>query len=237
MAALTWDAVENRLYETGISKGVFYPYDANTPAHPYSGGVAWNGLTAVNESPDGADITTLYADNIEYLHILSPEKFGFTIECYDYPEEFNECIGRKPVKLKISNVETTIPGLFATSQNHKMFGFCYRTEIGSEANNELGYKIHLVYGCKSQPTDESRDTINDSPDAMTKSFECTSTPMDFSTAFGATFKPTAHVVIDSRKIPSGKMTALLNKLYGTGTAGSGTAPELPLPADLYSLVH
>lgn len=238
MGVLTWDNPESvRLYENGVSKGVFYPYNANSADHPYQGGVAWNGLTSVNESPEGAEITTLYADDIEYLHIMSPEKFGLSIECYDYPEEFNPCIGRVPAKYNTAAagqtpVYVTVPGMYVTSQNHAPFGFSYVTKVGSEANNDLGYKIHLVYGCKAQPTDETRETINDSPNAETKSYECVTTPVDFSTAFGQNFKPTAHVIIDSRTLTAQKLTALEEKLYGT----ANTQPELPTPAVLYALV-
>lgn len=226
MSKLTWDALADRKYETGVSKGVFYPYNSSSSDHPYAGGVAWNGLTAVNESADGADITTLYADNIEYLHIMSPEKFGITIECYNYPSAFAECIGKNTGTGKATGSSTysSIPGFIITGQSHKAFGFCYRTELGSEANNELGYKIHIVYGCKSAPSDENHETVNDSPSAMSYSFECSTTPDSFGD--DSTFKPTAHVIIDSTKLASGKLTTLENLLYGTdGTPG--TDPELP----------
>lgn len=245
MGVLHWDTPESvRLYENGVSKGVFYPYNASNTDHPYQGGVEWNGLTSVNESPEGAEIITLYADDIEYLHIMSPEKFGLSIECYDYPEEFNPCIGRIPAKYNTASAGQTpvyvnIPGMYVTSQNHAPFGFSYVTKVGSEANNDLGYKIHLVYGCKAQPTDETRETINDSPNAETKSYECVTTPVDFSTAFGQNFKPTAHVILDSRSLNVAsstpnktKLQLLEEKLYGT----ANTQPELPTPADLYTLV-
>ena len=226
MSKLTWDALADRKYETGVSKGVYYPYNSANADYPYRGGKAWNGLTAVNESADGADITTLYADNIEYLHIMSPEKFGITIECYNYPDEFAECIGKNTGSGKATGGSTysSIPGFIVTGQSHKTFGFSYRTEIGSEANNELGYKIHIVYGVKSAPSDENRDTINDSPAAMTYSFECSTTPDSFPSGYD--YKPTAHVIIDSTKIAAAKLTLLENLLYGTdGTPGSD--PELP----------
>ncbi len=204
---LTWDEAVNRFYETGVSKGVLYP--EGETAGTYGKGVAWNGLTAVNETRDGGDITTLYADNIEYLHITANEKFTPTIECYTYPDEFGPCIGEKTSDGAV--------GLIATAQSRKMFGFCYRTEVGSEADNDLGYKIHIVYGCKATPSDADRSTINDSPEAITFSFECTTTPIDLSD-LGTGFKPSAHLVIDSRKASAAGMTALEALLYGSSSA-------------------
>lgn len=205
---ITWDEPAKRFYETGVSKGVLYPEDSTTPG-TYGKGVAWNGLTAVNESRDGGDITTLYADNIEYLHITATERFTPTIECYTYPDEFGPCIGEVSA--------TSAVGLVATAQSRKMFGFCYRTEVGSEADNDLGYKLHIVYGCKAQPSDADRATINDSPDAITFSFECTTTPVDMSAlnVGNVKFKPSAHLVIDSRKATAAGMTALEALLYGS----------------------
>ena len=212
---ITWDEIEKRLYETGVSKGVLYVADPNA-AGGYGAGVPWNGLTAVNEGKDGGDVTTLYADNIEYLHIDTPEKFTPTIECYTYPDEFGPCIG-----------EVTKDNMTVTAQTRKLFGFTYRTEVGSEANNDLGYKIHIVYGCKASPSEVDRSTINDSPEAITFSFDCTTSPVDAS-ALGADVRPTAHVVVDSRG--SGNITELENLLYGP-TTGEGT-PKLPTIAEI-----
>ena len=214
--AITWDEAVNRIYETGVSKGVLYP-EGNT-AGTYGDGVAWNGLTSVNETRDGGDITTLYADNIEYLHITANEKFTPTIECYTYPDEFGPCIGEK--------TDAGAVGLVVTAQTRKMFGLCYRTEVGSEADNDLGYKIHIVYGCKAKPSDVNRETVNDSPEGVTFSFECVTTPIDMSD-LGSGFKPSAHLVIDSRKASAAGMAALETLLYGSVTGESPSEVVTP----------
>ena len=195
-----------RRYQTGISKGVIYPMSSGA----YQTGKAWNGLTNVNESTDGADITTLYADNIEYLHIASPEKCGITIECYTYPDEFKPCIG------EIDGAN----GVTFTAQKHSSFGFCCREEVGNEDDENAGYRIHIYYGCKATPSEVNREIINDSPDAITFSFECTTTPVD---VHG--LKPTAHIILDSRLLGENRMAAAEALLYGD----TNSNPTLPLP--------
>lgn len=206
MSKLEWDNTSERYYETGVSKGVIYPMSSGA----YQTGKAWNGLTSVNESTDGADITTLYADNIEYLHIASPEKCGFTIECYTYPDEFKPCVG------EVDGAN----GVTFTAQKHASFGFCYRSEVGSEDDEDEGYKIHIYYGCKAKPSEVNRETVNDSPDAVTFSFECSTSPVE---VHG--LKPTAHIILDSRLLGSARMEAAEDLLYGT----SNSNPTLPLP--------
>lgn len=214
MAALTWDNDGERLYETGVDQGVLYPFTNGA----YGNGVAWNGLTAVNESPDGGEPTDLYADNIKYLSLMSVENFKFSIEAYTYPDEFAACDGSK----------AAATGVYVTSQTRQKFGFSYRTKIGNDEDFENhGYKIHLVYGCLASPSEKSHETINDSPDAATFSWDVTTTPVVLSTAG---FKPTAHIVIDSTKADGTKLTAFLKKLYGDANAEA----QLPDPDTVIS---
>lgn len=211
--ALVWDQVGTRQYETGVDHGVLFPYGTNS----YSAGVAWSGLTGVTESPSGADSNTLYADNIEYLNLTAAEKFGATIEAYSYPDEFAECDGSAELA----------PGVTIGQQTRKMFGFSYRTKIGNDVNEDAGYKIHLVYGAKAAPSERAYATVNDSPEAITFSWEISTTPVAV-----AGFKPTAHVEIDSTKTDSAKLTAFEAILYGSATAAS----RLPLPDEVKTLL-
>lgn len=208
MAALTWDATGEHFYETGVRKGVLYPQNSNGS---YGTGVAWNGITAVTESPSGAEATAIYADDIKYLNLYSVEEFGATIEAYTYPDEFAECDGSA----------SPVAGMNIGQQSRKSFGFCYRTAVGNDVSGEdYGYKIHILYGCKASPSEKSYQTINDSPEAITFSWEITTTPVDV-----AGYKPTACVIIDSTKCDAAKLAALEKTLYGD----TNSNPTLPLP--------
>lgn len=213
---LTWDNTGERFYEMGVSHGVLYPLD--TANNTYGPGVAWNGLTQVSESPEGAEPTDLWADNIKYATLRSAETFKCTIEAYTYPEEFAECDG--------SAIPAT--GVYVGQQGRKTFGFCYRTEVGSDTITDTtnSYKLHLVYGCTASPSDKSYETINDSPDAITFSWEVDTVPVPA----GGTRKPCSTIVIDSTKADSTKLAALEALLYGSGS----TAPVLPDPATVIS---
>ena len=214
MAKLTWDATGERLYETGVKQGVLYVQDG-TGAYPK--GVAWNGLTAVTESPSGAEATALYADDIKYLELTSNEEFGATIEAYTYPDEFGVCDGSAELAA----------GVKIGQQKRSAFGLCYRTTLGNDvAGNDYGYKLHLIYGAKAAPSEKAYATINDSPEAITFSWEVTTTPVAVSG-----FKPTAHIEIDSTKVDEDKLKALEDLLYGTE---SGEA-KLPLPDEVAAL--
>lgn len=215
MAVLEWDKTGERFYETGVDKGVLYIQNSSGE---YKDGVAWNGLTSVNESPSGAEASPQYADNIKYLTLTSAEEFALTIEAYTYPDKFAECDGT-------SELES---GVFLGQQPRKTFGFCYRTKVGNDVqNDELGYKIHLIYGCKAAPSERSNSTINDSPEAITFSWEISTTPVSVSGK-----KPTAHIIIDSRKIESSKLKSIEDTLYGT----SSKEPELPLPDKIIEMI-
>ena len=208
MAKLTWDDTGKRLYETGVKQGVLYLLDEHGA---YKNAVAWNGLTAVTESPSGAEATALYADDIKYLSLMSAEEFGATIEAYTYPEEFAQCDGSASLAT----------GVYIGQQARKTFGMCYKTTLGNDVEgNDYGYKLHIIYGAKASPSEKAYATINDSPEAITFSWEITTTPVNV-----AGFKPTASIVIDSTKADPTCLAALEAKLYG---AESGTA-ELPLP--------
>lgn len=208
MARLTWDATGEHLYETGVRRGVLYLQNNNGT---YATGVAWNGITTVTESPSGAEATAIYADDIKYLNLYSAEEFGATIEAYTYPDEFAQCDGSA----------SPVAGMNIGQQTRKSFGFCYRTAIGNDvAGEDYGYKIHILYGCKASPSEKSYQTINDSPEAITFSWEITTTPVEVSG-----FKPTACVIIDSTKCNSTKLEALEDTLYGS----AGGNPTLPLP--------
>ena len=217
MAVITWDETGKRFYETGVDHGVLYPI---SEAGKYTPGVAWNGLTALTETPEGAEIEDLYADNIKYLSLFSAETFGGTIEAYTYPDEFMECDGSKELSA----------GVVAYQQTRKTFGLCYRTVLGNDVDgNDKGYKLHLIYGCKASVSERAYSTINDSPEAITFSWEFKSTPV---TVSKAGFKPTSCIVIDSTKVAKEKMTLLEEKLYG----GASTEPELPLPDEVLSII-
>lgn len=220
---LVWDKTGERYYETGVKQGVLYPLQTDGT---YSKGVAWNGLTAVTESPSGAEATPLYADDIKYLNLLSNEEFGCTIEAYTYPDEFAECDGSASLATGVS----------IGQQKRKTFGLCYRTVLGNDTdNNDHGYKLHLIYGCLAAPSEKAYATINDSPEAITFSWEVTTTPV---TVEG--FKPTACITIDSTKTTAEKLAALEEVLYGkngTGEQNTGaTEPRLPLPDEVKTLM-
>ena len=213
---LQWDAPEKRLYETGVDHGVLYLLATN--GQSYEKGVPWNGLTAVTESPEGAEVTPLYADNIKYFNLVSAEDFKATIEAYYYPDEFEECEGCKE----------PVPGVQFTSQDRRSFGFSYRTKIGNAVNAELGYKIHLVYGCLAAPSERANETVNDSPEARTLSWEVSTIPVDV-----PGFKPTAHIVIDSTKVSAEAWARLEVALYGDATHDA----RLPLPNEVVEIVN
>lgn len=218
---IEWDKTGERLFETGVDRGVLYP---QATGGTYPQGVPWNGLTNVTESPSGAEATPLYADNIKYLNLLSTEEFGATIEAYTYPDEFGECNGERDLKA----------GVHIGQQGRKPFGLCYRTKIGNDTDgNEHGYKIHIIYGALAAPSEKSYGTINDSPEAITFSWEVKTTPV---TVTG--FKPTASLVIDSTKINSADLTALEQILYGTpaGSGASAVEARLPLPDEIASII-
>lgn len=215
MAKIVWDQTGERLYETGVKKGVLYPM---ATGGTYPKGVAWNGLTAVTESPSGAEATPLYADDIKYLTLMSVEEFGGTIEAYTYPKEFEECDG---------SAELT-PGVSIGQQPRKAFGFSYVTTIGNDVDsNKHGYKLHLVYGALASPSEKAYSTISDSPDAITFSWEFTTTPVAV-----AGFEPTACITIDSTKVEPQKLTALEKKLYGD----TEIDPTLPLPNEVATIM-
>lgn len=203
---LKWDQIGERVYETGVSKGVLYPQVNGA----YPKGVAWNGLTNVNESPSGAEATPLYADNIKYLNLMSAEDFGATVEAYTYPDEFAECNGEKSLAA----------GVQVGQQKRKTFGMSYQTKVGNDTDPDAGYKIHLVYGALAKPSEKSYGTVNDSPEAITFSWELTTTPVEV-----PGMKPTAIITIDSTKVDAKKLKTLEDKLYGTETEDA----MLPLP--------
>ena len=215
MAKLVWDESGKRLYETGVEKGVLYVQGENGA---YENGVAWNGLTAVTESPSGAEPTALYADDIKYLELFSAEEFGATIEAYTYPAEFEACDGSASLG----------EGVTIGQQDRKAFGLCYRTIVGNDVKgNENGYKLHLIYGAKAKPSEKAYATVNDSPEAVTFSWEVTTTPVNV-----AGFKPTASVTIDSTKIQPEKLKLIEDKLYGTASEEA----TLPLPDEIKQII-
>ena len=213
--ALSWDETGEKLDETGVDHGVLYPMGQSG----YGNGVAWNGLTTVTETPSGAEATKLYADNIKYLEIRSAEEFGGTIEAYTYPDEWAECDGSAAL----------VTGVYAGQQPRKVFGLCYRTVLGNDVDlDKHGYKLHIVYGCTASPSERSYATINDSPEAITFSWEFSSVPVNVTG-----HKPVSCIVIDSTKVDATKLATLESILYGTG--GSTTvAARLPLPAEIVS---
>ena len=214
MSKLVWDQTGERFYETGVKNGVLY---VQGEGGTYPKGVAWNGLTAVTESPSGAEATALYADDIKYLNLLSNEEFGATIEAYTYPEEFAQCDGSASLGTGIS----------IGQQARKTFGLCYRTTVGNDTDGgDFGYKIHIIYGCLAAPSEKAYATINDSPEAITFSWEITTTPVNVEG-----FKPTASIVIDSTKVAPEKLTAFEKIIYGDAEAEA----RLPLPDEVKTL--
>ena len=215
MSKIVWDAVGEHTFETGVRNGVLYLKDAQGA---YNTGVAWNGLTSVSESPEGAEATDLYADDIKYLTLMSAENFKATIEAYTYPDEFEECDGSA----------TIANGVVIGQQTRKPFGLCYRTAIGNDTDgNEHGYKLHIVYGCQASPSEKQYSTINDSPEAVTFSWEVNTTPVNVNGK-----KPTATLIIDSTKADKAKLTALEAILYGS----EQDEPRLPLPDEIATLM-
>lgn len=213
--ALVWDEAGKKMYEAGVSKGVLYPIQTEGA---YSLGVAWNGLTSVSQNPTGGEANDIYADNIVYGSLMGTEKFEATIEAYMYPDEFMECDGSKTLQ----------PGVYAGQQNRKTFGLCYRTEIGNDVDGlEKGYKLHMIYGAKASPAGRDYATINDSPEAITLSWDLTTTPVAVTG-----MKPTAYVEIDSTKADPDKLAALEAILYGSTEAEA----RLPLPDEIKTLM-
>ena len=217
MAKLVWDQVGQKLYETGTDHGVLFTQNSDGT---YANGVAWNGLTAFTESPSGAEKTDLWADNIKYVSLRSAEDYGATIEAYTYPDEYKPCIGEAEV----------VSGVNFGQQPRKAFGFVCRTNVGNDIEMEQhGYKIHIVYGCTASPSERAYQTINDSPEAITFSWEISSTPVPITATGYENMKPTASITIDSTKFTTtadqAKLTALEDKLFGTDNAD----PELPTP--------
>lgn len=214
MSKLVWDATGEKLYETGVENGVLYPLVEGA----YPKGVAWNGLTAVTESPSGAEPTALYADNIKYLNLMSAEEFGATIEAYMYPDEFAACDGSAEL----------LKGVSIGQQKRQQFGLSYKTKVGNDTNgNEYGYKIHIIYGCLASPSEKGYSSINDSPEAITFSWEVSTTPVNVTNQ-----KPTATVIIDSTKTDAAKIAAIEKILYGD----ESTEARLPLPDEIVSIM-
>lgn len=223
MSKLKWDQIGEKFYETGVDHGVLYPQKNGA----YPNGVAWNGLTAVTESPSGAEDTALYADNIKYLNLKSAEEFGATVECYSYPDEWAECNGEAEL----------ISGVTFGQQRRNTFGLCYRTKLGNDTDGEdHGYKLHLIYSATASPSERSYSTVNDSPEAINFSFEISTTPVTFDgvDSNGNPFKPVSSITIDSTKVDSTKLKSLEDILYGT-EGDSGADARLPLPAELITI--
>lgn len=215
MSKLQWDKVGERFYETGVDRGVLFPMGTNGS---YASGVAWSGLTAINESPSGGEANPFYADNIKYLNLMSAEDFGFSIEAYTYPDEWEACDG---------SIEIA-PGVTAGQQTRKVFGLSYRTLIGNDVDGQdHGYKIHLVYGAQASPSGRDHGTVNESPEPTTMSWEATTTPVEVPGG-----KNSAHLTIDSTKTSAEKLAALEAILYGTDEA----EPQLPMPAEIIELM-
>lgn len=215
MAAIEWDKIGKRFFETGVDRGVLYILNEEDK---YSNGVAWNGLITVTEKPSGAEQTPQFADNMKYLTITSPEEFGITIEAFSYPEEFESCDGTaSPVK-----------GVRIGQQIRHKFGFVYRTIIGNDTKNtDLGYKLHLIYNCIATPSERSYKTVNESPEAITFSWEANTTPIAIKG-----FKPSASVILDSIGTPPDKLKLIEDKLYGT----ESTNPTLPMPDEILAIL-
>ena len=219
---LTWDNTGDRTYETGLDHGVLYPINNSGN---YTPGVAWNGLSSVSESPSGAEASAIYADNIKYLNLYSAEEFGATVEAYTYPDEWMECDG----SAEVAN------GVVLGQQDRKTFGLCYRTVLGNDVDGDKhGYKLHLIYGCKASPSERQYQTINDSPEAITFSWEITTTPINVSGGH----KPVSCITIDSTKADATKLGNLEQILYGTPASGNTEAVDarLPLPDEVIGTI-
>lgn len=196
MSKLEWDTTGERFYETGVDRGILFPFKKGK----YQPGVAWSGITAVNENPSGAEDNALYADNIKYLNIKSVEEFAGGIECYTYPDEWAACDGSAELA----------PGVSISQQKREMFGLSYRTKIGNDEDDDLGYKIHLVYGCSASVSQKDHQTVNENPEAMTFNYEFTTTPVKVEG-----FRPTAHLTVDTTKVDKTALEAFEKKLYGS----------------------
>lgn len=219
MPKLAWDQTGQRTYETGVDHGVLYLNDPAKPDNPYSKAIVWNGLTAVTEAPSGAESNPQYADNMKYIDLVSAEEFKATVEAFTYPIEFAECDG------------TAFPaqGVAFGQQGRRQFGLCYRTKVGNDVEGqEYGYKLHLIYGCQAAPSEKGYKTINDSPEAITFSWELNTTPVGVKTG---DFKPVASVTVDSRTLDPAKLKALEDILLGTETLPA----RLPLPDEIIEL--
>lgn len=223
MAVIQWDQTGERLYETGVDHGVLYIPNAEGV---YANGYAWNGLTSVSESPSGAEANPQYADNIKYLNLISTEEFGATIEAFTYPDEFAQCDGT-----------ALVGGVQLSQQVRKSFGFSYRTLLGNDLlGTDYGYKIHLVYGCDAAPSEKTRSTVNDSPEAATFSWEITTNPVPVPGTNPATnkpYRPTSHLIVDSTQVTEEGMTALETVLYGNETTGA----RLPMPGEVLTMLE
>ena len=221
MSRITWDQTGKRFYETGVRQGVLYPRTADGL---YNLGIAWNGLTGITESPSGAEPTPLYADDIKYLTLMSAEEFGATIEAFTYPDEFMVCDGSGELA----------DGVYVGQQSRQAFGLSYRTVVGNDIEmNEFGYKLHLIYGAVASPSEKVYGTVNDSPEAITFSWEVATTPVNV-----AGFKPTASITIDSTKVDPDKLKAFEDILYGKDDSdgtGTGITARLPLPDEVATL--
>lgn len=217
MSRIIWDNVGEKTYETGLDRGVLYPL--NTETNAYDTGVPWNGLSKVSEKPSGAESSDIYADNIKYLNLLSAEKFGATVEAYTYPDEFAVCDG----------TAEPAPGMTIGQQTRKMFGLSYRTLYGNDvAGTDYGYKIHCIYGAVASPSEKGYSSVNESPEAITFSWEVNTTPVPVTG-----FKPTASVIIDSTKVSKEAMKALEDILYGK----EDKEPRLPLPDEIAGIIN
>lgn len=214
MAKIVWDETGKRFYETGVKQGVLYVQEEGL----YPAGVPWNGLTAVTESPSGAEATSLYADDIKYVDLISKEEFGATIEAYTYPDEFAQCDGSAEL----------VKGVSLGQQSRKAFGLCYRTIVGNDTKKDkLGYKLHLIYGATAAPSEKAYASVNESPEAITFSWEVKTTPVAVEG-----FEPTASITIDSTKVDSTKLAALEAVLYGSETEEA----RLPLPNEIKEIM-
>ena len=225
MAKLVWDVLAERTYELGVDHGVLYLDGTGT----YDNAYVWNGLVSVQQNAEGGEPNDKYADNIKYFSLQSAEQYKATVEAFTYPEEFAECDGSK----------AALTGVYFGQQPRKSFGFSYRTKIGNAAvGDNAGYKIHLVYGLKASPSDRSYETVNDSPDAITFSWEFDSTPVPVTGPQADNFQAVSHIEIDSTKLTEGKLTAIENVLYGTDASQGqeATTGRLPLPAEVLTII-
>lgn len=218
MTKLIWDAAPDRRFETGVDHGVLYLVNN---VGEYDLGVAWNGLVSVSEAPEGAESNKQYADNIEYLNLQSAEQFKATVEAFTYPPEFERCDGSASLE----------DGVTIGQQRRETFGMAYRTKVGNALNPDLGHKIHLVYGCQAAPSEKAYTTVNESPEAVTFSWEVSSTPVAIGTIGGTEYKPSSTLVIDSTKVTAEAFEDLEEILFGT----PGQDPRLPMPAEIAAL--